>query len=581
MKHKSKHKWLISSLVVLSATSIVAVAASCTPKSGDSTKQTTPTKPKSNNPVNKSTDQTKNNPTNPNKNTNNKDKSPLNQTNPSNSKKEQDKRDNDLKNKDQKEPLKQQNPNNEMNQKDQADSKDSMKDGMADSSKQDKDSKDQKQDVNPQAKMDTDKNKEKEKDQQKDEMAKPDNGGGSSSGSGTKPGSSSSPKVNQPEKQNMDSQPSPQQPPAASPKPDQMLGDEPRDDDQSGSKTGKDKEKEAKPDQGSGSQKGEVEKQMDEGKMQPQNTPPTNSQTRPQPQGQGQGETQSQPGTKPQTQSPSQPQVMPKEEEIDKSKPLLELNGDNPFISLNPGSNEGKLSIKLSKQDYNGSLENKSIFVKLKRIDGEGEALSIPKKISENSNTINIELDFRPIIDSGKYKLDFASIYDQQMNNRPQPENIVNVVFKQNDKNKTISVSKAMSNRTVPDTEMNKMPVDIKLENTGDKLTLSVKTKDGMPLKDKYLRYGIFGLQKSSKVYTTASETSNELSMVKDGQLVISDLENVKSYRNIYDQIVIKVYGIYDDEQGVKKSMDYRFNYEDNTSRIDLNNNLILFKEIQ
>ncbi|AJQ45630.1 hypothetical protein JM47_03715 [Ureaplasma diversum] len=56
MKQKLKYKWLVSTLVVLSAASLAAVAVSCTPKNNPN-KRSNPTNPTKNQTDN---DQTKN-----------------------------------------------------------------------------------------------------------------------------------------------------------------------------------------------------------------------------------------------------------------------------------------------------------------------------------------------------------------------------------------------------------------------------------------------------------------------------------------------------------------------------------------
>ncbi|AJQ45580.1 hypothetical protein JM47_03435 [Ureaplasma diversum] len=268
---------------------------------------------------------------------------------------------------------------------------------------------------------------------------------------------------------------------------------------------------------------------------------------------------------------------MPEPEVIDTSKPLLELKETSGNISLNPGSNEGRLTFKLDKQKYPENFENKFIVVKIKNIDNNSSILQGFQKLDDPENLV---IPFAPIIENGKYKLESAAILEKKTDAR-EPKEVVQVIFKKADKEKTLIVKKATRKYDIPAGEENKSPVNIKLNTASDKFELNVETKDKKEkVNGVFLKFIILGLEKSKKVYSTPSYTPGEYSEVKDGKATITGIDFENNYKNAYDHIVVKIFGIFEDKDGHIKSTKYRFNYEDQNETIDSSNNLILFKDL-
>ncbi|KEZ22377.1 Vmc-like lipoprotein signal peptide domain-containing protein [Ureaplasma diversum] len=547
MKYKSKQKWLFTSLVTLSAISIAAVAVSCTPKNSNPTKPSKPAETKKNNPQNslsKPSDNKISTPSKP-KPTNPLSSQPKN--NPSDTKKDSvDK------------VTKPSDPTNNQKDKDQTGNSKTDKDQKNQQPKTPETNKENKTDSLKQGdnlgsqKNDLDSSKKKEEGKQNQQNQNDNNGA------------------------NSDTTPDPKQPSQPQPPEENTPGDDPN--------VGEQKEPAPKKD--------ELEKQDEQPQKDGKNQDPNMEKPKgmeadkPKPQ-QPALSTPDQEGKnqygKGQDGKGQDGNPMSEPEVIDDKKPLLELKETSENISLNPGSNEGRLTFKLSQQNFPQDLKDKFISIVLMPTNGTEAIESRFQKIEDIQN---IEVSFVPIIEFAQYKLVSAKIYSFEENSDPRkqnqkvPKELTDVVFRKVDKNKSLVAKKQNKKNKIQDTEQNKTPVKIIFDITNNKLELTLKPKDNKPINNKYLKFSVVGLEKERKIYTTPRYDSEENLLVTNNKAEIKGVDFENDYKNVYDHIIVKIYGIYDDKQGNTKSSEYRFDYDDPNSVIDFNNNLILSKDI-
>ncbi|KEZ24128.1 Vmc-like lipoprotein signal peptide domain-containing protein [Ureaplasma diversum] len=568
MKYKSKLKWLISGLVLLSAASISAVAVACTPKNSSPTKPSKPNDTKKSNPQNSLSKPSDNKVSTPSKPKPNNPLSSQPKKNPSDTKK--DSVDKTTKPSD---PTNNQKDKDETGKnkvdKDQKDQKDQTP-KMPETKKEDKDDSSRQMDGDGKQKSDTP--------NKMDDQNKPDNSNSS--------GSISNPK--QPEVQNK---------PKESEKMEDVAPTEPapkKDE----SKTGDDKSKQNGLESDSMGSKPKAE-QTPKTKLDPP-TDINNKKDKDPKEDQKQSEGQNQPPTKQQQQQQQQngmggQDLKPKEtdphpnqngsgnndssaeENIDKSKPLLRFKDNQPQIDLYPGSNDGVLSLVFHKQDYKDELKDKNIVVVLKNENGKDKAHAIIQNIDEN-NAFNFV--FKPIVESGRYKLESAFIFKNN-GNRPDDKSMVNIVLTESDKSKTITVKKPQGKKQIPDTEKNKKAAIITLAESDNKLELSVKSKEtDTTINGKYLKVVLLGLERDREQYSTPYDDISKNLLISNGKVMIPGFEISEQTKKTYSQIIVKVLGIYDNEESSEKSKTYRFDYGAENTLIDPNDNLILIKTL-
>lgn len=267
-------------------------------------------------------------------------------------------------------------------------------------------------------------------------------------------------------------------------------------------------------------------------------------------------------------------------ENIDKTKPLLKFKDEKPYLTLYPGSNDARLSFVLDKQQYNGDLKNKIMIVMIQKLQGGTPFPSVPIKL--NGNNENIELQFRPIIESTQYKLVSGTIFSETNKINTMPNDAINLILSKDDIDKKIFVKKEQvkKGREVPEEEKSKLPVVIKFTDNNDNLELNVETKDKKPVTNKYLKFILTGLDKASKEYVSPDYNFAQDLLITDGKVTIPWIKINGEYKNKYDEIVLKIIGIYDNQNDQHKSSEYRFEYEDSNTIIDRSNNLILIKKI-
>ncbi|KEZ22376.1 Vmc-like lipoprotein signal peptide domain-containing protein [Ureaplasma diversum] len=269
----------------------------------------------------------------------------------------------------------------------------------------------------------------------------------------------------------------------------------------------------------------------------------------------------------------------PAPEVLDETKPLLKFSDESPTIELYPGSNRARLSLILDKQKFNGELKNKYIIVKLKKDGTNIDATSMPIKLDQDAN--NLQIDFHPVVETAKYKLDSAFIFSEEKNEQQKPKEIINIIFSNKDKNKSIIVKKQQGKKEIPESEKDKKPIVIQLKQNNNELEIEVKSKDdNKPINGKYLKFAVTGLDKTTKEYITPSVDSSGDLLINNGMAKIPGILIDQDYKNKFEKVVLKIFGIYDNKTDMNKSTEYRFDYNDPNTLIDYNDNLILSKDI-
>ncbi|AJQ45631.1 hypothetical protein JM47_03720 [Ureaplasma diversum] len=582
MKYKSKLKWLISGLVLLSAASISAVAVACTPKDSSPSKPSKPNDTKKSNPQNSLSKPSDNKVSTPSKPKPNNPLSSQPKKNPSDTKKDSvDK------------TTKPSDPTNNQKDKDETGKNKVDKDQKDQTPKMPETKKEDKDDSSRQMDGDGNKNQIPNK---MDDQNKPDNSNSS--------GSISNPK--QPEVQNKpkDTDKLPGDDPMASdpiesaPKKDQpetQDGKPKQNDPESGSLESK-----PKGDQAPETHQAppiDIDKNKDKDQSEKQEDKDPNSKdNQKQPEGQNQTPKEKQPnemdGQDPKThETTPQPNQdgnsngnnmgesnQPIEEKVYVSKPLVTLKDEEPYINLYPGSNEGRLTLLLDKQQYKGNLKDKYIVVGIKKDESSTPIISVPFLLKDDSK--ELQLLFKPVIEFNQYKLHSVSIFSKESDSSNKPKETIELNIKKSDANKTINVKQIKLPKQIPESEKEKKPIVIKFNDADNKLQLNVKQKDGQPVNDVYLKFILTELDSKTKEYVSPDYNLDGKLLIQNGSATIEDVNINEDYKKKYDKVVLKIFGIFEKNNDTQKSSQYRFDYDDENTVIDHNGNLIISKTI-